>query len=385
MSDSEKDGDRKVMPEGMVRKTRRVRKRRRSGSSREKPKEDANTLFARAKEILMGMQEEDQDFGHIEVAEQVRRLKKQAQAEKPLDDVWGTKKRSTSWLWIVLVAAIASVVAIVIGVTMWVQKDPSTVPEKRVLEDDRFKVEEMDLSDGPLAWYNQNSLEVINEVKSVIDTVGETNEADSIEKLLRDSPFRALNPIDLNAIGSRMLTTSYSKLRWTPKVVVSSESSGSKERGYLKVNGVRENRSPFEAYFVLQDGRVVLDWDATLGWSEMPFVELIEEKPFKPMLLRCRVTSRPFYEQKFGDTNYSGYILSGEEEENFFVAYVNLDKPKGKEINRALRMLVNLSFISLQPPKENVKATLRVGFREGIGESGQFEIMEYLHDGWVTP
>jgi hypothetical protein len=38
-----------------------------------------------------------------------------------------------------------------------------------------------------------------------------------------------------------------------------------------------------------------------------------------------------------------------------------------------------------EPPRENVRGTLRVVFREEVGEEGIFEIVEYLHDDWVSP
>ena len=386
MSDSEDKQNRDNVPDGMVRKTRRVRKRRRGEKSPQRAQEDANTLFSKAKELLIGMQDEDEDYGPIDVAEQVRRLKRKKEDDRPLDEVWGTKRRSTSWLWIVLVAAIVSVVAIIVGLTIWVKEEPVDEGDAIVIDDDRFTIEEVDLSAGPLGWFNQNSVEVLDEVEEIISEVNEAEEAAAISRLIRDSPFRVVNPINLEEIGAPMLTNSLSSFEWSPQVVYSSEISGARERGFLEVTGLREDRSPYTAFFVLQEKRVVLDWDATIGWSEMPIEQLKKEKPRKEMLVRCRVSKDPSFDQSFGETSYSGYVLAGEVPDEFIFAYVDLDTARGRAIDRDMRLLLNYgSFVTTDPPKKNVRATMRVGFRESVGEDGIFEITEYLHDGWVTP
>lgn len=388
MSDFEEKNNREDVPEGMVRKTRRVRKRRRSTrpSTEQQSKDDANTLFSKAKELLIGMHEEDEDYGPIDVAEQVRRLKRKKEDARPLDEVWGTKKRSTSWLWIILVATIFSVVAIIVGVTMWVKDEPVGNGDTIVLEDDRFKVEQADLSSGPLSWFNENSVEVLEEVRKIIAKLNEAKEEKEIAGLVRDSPFREVNPIDLDLLDSPMLTNSLSKFKWTPQVVYSSEMSGAKKRGYLEISGVCADRSPYTAYFVLEDNKVQLDWDATVGWSEMPIGKLNQEKPRKQMLVRCRVSKNPSFDQDFGKTSYSGFVLAGEVPDEFLFAYIDLDTARGRAIDRDLRLLLNYgSFVTDEPPKKSVRATLRVVFREEVGEEGVFEIVEYLHDGWVSP
>lgn len=387
MSDSRDKGDPNRTPEGMVRKTRRVRKKRRNERPVASAKEEADNLFAKAKDLLIGMHDEDEDYGPIDVAEQVRRLKKRKEDERPLDDIWGTKRRSTSWLWIVLSGAIVSVVAIVVGITIWAKDDSSAGTEvEPSFEDERFKVENVNLAEGPLGWFNDNSLEVVEEVEDIIEEMNEAEEVEELSKLIRDSPFRSFHPIELEKIGPPMQTNSLANFRWTPRVVYSSEESGSKERGYLKVSGLREDKSPYELFFVVEDNRIVLDWDATQGWSEMPLSELSEEKPRKPMLMRCRVSKHASYDQKFGETPYSGYVISGDSADNFIFAYVNLDTPGGRSIDRDLQLLLNYgSWLTDEPPRENAKVTLRVRFRESIGEKGQFEISEFLHGGWVTP
>jgi hypothetical protein len=84
--------------------------------------------------------------------------------------------------------------------------------------------------------------------------------------------------------------------------------------------------------------------------------------------------------------HYSGYVLTGELSDEFIFAYVNLDRPGGKAIDRDLRLLLNYgSFVSDDPPLQEQKVSLSLKFDGEIGAEGQFEIVEYLNDGWVTP
>ena len=135
MREGDQNNAEEPIPDGMVRKRRRVRKRRSSSPERSSGKEEANKLFAKAKELLIGMHDEDEDFGPVDVAEQLRRLKRKKEDERPLDDIWGTKKRSTSWLWIILVGVISSVIAVVVGLAMWTSQDENEGDETDFFKD----------------------------------------------------------------------------------------------------------------------------------------------------------------------------------------------------------------------------------------------------------
>ena len=208
MSEKEQNESNEKIPEGMVRKTRRVRKRREkpSGGSSDS-KENANSLFAKAKDLLIGMQDEGDDYGPVDLAEQVRRLKKNKEDDRPLDDVWGTNKRSSSWLWIVLVGLIGSVVAIMVGIANWAKDDPR-IKESPVVNIDVGigALKAFNPGDGPLGWFNENSIKVLDEAVEIINVVNKAEKLDSIEKMIRDSPFRALNPIKLESWGYDLLT-----------------------------------------------------------------------------------------------------------------------------------------------------------------------------------
>ena len=385
MSEADENNVNEPIPDGMVRKKRRVRKRRSSTSERSSDKEEANRLFAKAKELLIGMHDEDEAFGPVDVAEQLRRLKRKKEDDRPLDDVWGTKKRSTSWLWIVLAGIIASVIAVVVGLSIWTNQDVNKVdrPSSFFGGDENLEP----LANDALTWFFDDSITILDEAKKIIGMLNQRDELDSIDKRLRESAFRGDATVNFDDWGSPLLTNARSQFSWSANLVNSSNLTGSKERGYVSLTGKRENGNPFEVFFVQgNENQLVLDWDASIGWSEMSVGQMAKKLPQDEVFLRCRIGKNPGYDQSFGQDNYSGYVLTGEVPDEFVFAYVNLDRPGGKLIDRNFRLLLNYgSFVSNDPPLQEQKVSLRLKFDSEIGAEGQFEIVEYLNDGWVTP
>ena len=385
MSEANENKVNEPIPDGMVRKKRRVRKRRSSTPERSSDKDEANKLFAKAKELLIGMHDEDEDFGPVDVAEQLRRLKRKKEDDRPLDEVWGTKKRSTSWLWIVLVGIIASVIAVVVGLAIWTNQDVKKVDRPLSFFGGNEELEP--LANDALTWFFDDSVTILDEAKKTIGMLNQREQLDEIDKRLRDSAFRGDATINFDDWGSSLLTNAWSQFSWSARLVRSSNSSSSKERGYVSLTGKRENGNPFEVFFVQGNkNQLVLDWDASIGWSEMSVSQMAKELPQEQTFLRCRVGKEPGYDQSFGMDHYSGYVLTGELFDEFIFAYVNLDRPGGKAIDRDLRLLLNYgSFVSDDPPLQEQKVSLSLKFDGEIGAEGQFEIVEYLNDGWVTP
>jgi len=385
MSEADENNVNEPIPDGMVRKKRRVRKRRSSTSERSSDKEEANRLFAKAKELLIGMHDEDEAFGPVDVAEQLRRLKRKKEDDRPLDDVWGTKKRSTSWLWIVLAGIIASVIAVVVGLSIWTNQDVNKVdrPSSFFGGDENLEP----LANDALTWFFDDSITILDEAKKIIGMLNQRDELDAIDKRLRESAFRGDATVNFDDWGSPLLTNARSQFSWSANLVNSSNLTGSKERGYVSLTGKRENGNPFEVFFVQgNENQLVLDWDASIGWSEMSVGQMAKKLPQDEVFLRCRIGKNPGYDQSFGQDNYSGYVLTGEVPDEFVFAYVNLDRPGGKLIDRNFRLLLNYgSFVSNDPPLQEQKVSLRLKFDSEIGAEGQFEIVEYLNDGWVTP
>ena len=371
-------------PDGMVRKTRKVRKKRRATES--KSEKDADSLFAKAKELLIGMQDEDkvEDYGPVDVAEQIRRLKKRKDnAEKPLDDVWGTKKKSASWLWIVLIGIIAPVVAIIIGITKLSgdrDYDPGLVDERDLVDIQEVK---FDPGEGPLGWYQASSVKVMDEIVRVINAINEAEAPGEIQDLTRVSPYRTINPINLSDWGKPLLTNSLSRFQWEGLVV--STPGSQKGLGCLEVAGTRVDGEAYKIYFVHEDGKVVLDWDASTSWSELSIAEIAEQKPRKDTLVRCLLEKRPVYDWKFGEVEYSGYFISSPDRTERLIAYVALNSERNKKIDRELKVVLNYGSYTELPLLKNRRVTLKIRHHNDVNKSGIFEISEFEYAGWVRP
>lgn len=386
MSEERNPKDDQEAPEGAIRKTRRVRKKRKVEQTT--PDETPSGLFSKAKEILLGMHDPDEDFGHVNVAEQVRRIKSRSSDDKnrPLDEVWGTKRRSTAWLWILLGTAIVSVIAVVLGVTLWLSDEEAG---KTSLEDNGFgalgKVDEVDVAEGALGWFDDHSVEVLAEVREIMAKMNEAEDSKEVESMIRKSPYRQMNPIRLEEWGSAHVTNSASDFRWSTSIVAPPGVSDSAGMGVLSVVGKREDFEPYEVYFVREGGSLKLDWDATMGWSEKSIKEVSEEKPTKPIFMRCRISKKASFDQKFGADDFSGYLLSGEFSDEYLLAYLNVSGERGKAIDRGLKLLLNYGSTIGKPLLRNQKGTVVVKFEPGVGKGGIFEIVDYLHEGWVSP
>jgi len=222
------------------------------------------------------------------------------------------------------------------------------------------KLKKVDLSSGALGWFNENSIQVLEDAKNIIELVNSAESSEDFARFLRESP-------DLG------------------------EEAGL-ERGFLHLVGTRVDGNPYEAYFIEMNDQVTLDWAATTGWSEMKVADIAKEKPQKEIFLRCRVTKKTSYDQMQGRFVCSGYVISGDVPDEFFLAYIPISTidskmiEKGKAIDRSLKLLLNYgSFVSSDPPLENQKVTIRVRYNDNLGPSGAFEIVEFLYKDWVSP
>ncbi len=364
-------------PVGMEVRRRRVRKKRRvsdGASSR------AREMNEKGQQLLR----EAQDDGPVDLAEQLRRLKEKE--EKPLDEVWGTRRKSSSWLWIVLLGLVTTVVAVVAAVTLF-SGDEEVVDDEEIDLGGAGEVETDDMSQGPLAWFDagENSLKVLDEAKEMIGKVNGAKDVEEISELIRSSAFRKNFPVKLDDWGVERLTNSIWDWSWQSFIA---KPAGEKEEngiGVVKVNGKDVEGQPYSVYFVNEGGKLLIDWDATMGWSEASIGELKKSQSRKSTMVRTKLEKKWVYDQKFGRIDYSGYALTGDESEEFILAYVPLNTPEGKERDRLLKRILNYGNTYGKKLLKDQDVTLEVRFGSTEGNQEIFEITDFLHAGWVSP
>jgi len=383
MSDRESDMPDEEIPEGMVRKRRKVRKKRRSkGSSA-----SANRVFAKGKDLLFGMEENEEDQ-HVNVAEQLRRLKKDEDEDKPLDDVWGTKRRSSSWLWILLLGIIMPLIIIGIIVSKLTHKSDDEWGRGASSDTIGVPKNHFSASDGPNGWFLGDSEVVTSEVIRILNSLNDAKSVEDVEPLVRQSPYRKLNPISLEKLANPFIAETISDLKL--RIALSKPGGGgdASERGILTVGGKHVDGQSFTAYFVEEEvegeKRILLDWDATMGWGETDLETLVKSKPRNETLMRCLIEKKAIYDMEFGDLDYSGYILSDPENGEYTFAFVPLSSEANRILDRQLKGVLDYGNFIL-PLKENEPVTIRVRYGGDREANKVFEITSLEHETWVRP
>lgn len=126
------------------------------------------------------------------------------------------------------------------------------------------------------------------------------------------------------------------------------------------------------AYIDGEDG-LKIDWESWVGWSEVPWDELKEKKPAKPVLIRTMAKWVDYYNFGFADENaWRSYRLVSPDGETTLYGYVE----RNSLLDQRLR------------PGEagsTVAVTLKIHFRKDEQAPNQVVIDEYVADGWVVP
>ncbi len=295
-------------------------------------------------------------------------------------------ERSTIWVWIFLIGAIAPIFAFILFLT----SVPSQEQNSRRLNDVENQLRSgLDQIEGDgdgegLDLFSDTTIDVIDEIKLIIQKINTAKSYNEISGLLRRTTYSEPNSFDLDEWGIKRLTTPFSGFRWTKMTAQISDEPYNRAIEYIKISGRRSDHSQYQAYFVHQDGRVLIDWEATIGWSKVSLDEWLRTKPREEILVRCLVEKQPGYEIRLGGTEYSGYLVSSPNLLPYIVAYIPLNTDRNREIDKNLKAVLNYgSFVSNERPLKDKKVTLKICYKEELGQDGIFEITKFLHDDWL--
>lgn len=117
---------------------------------------------------------------------------------------------------------------------------------------------------------------------------------------------------------------------------------------------------------------LTIDWESWVGWSEMPWSEMMEKKPVMPLLLRATLRSVDYYNFGFSDdSRWKSYRLTSPDGETMLYGYVESNSLLDQQI---------------RPSEENatVAVTLKIHFPEDVKSKNQVIIDEFVADGWVV-
>ena len=120
-----------------------------------------------------------------------------------------------------------------------------------------------------------------------------------------------------------------------------------------------------------EDGRYLVDWESFVGYSEMGWEDLLENKPAEPVLIRCRARVGDYYNFKFDQDTWACVQLQEGSGEHTIYGYMKIDGPVLKELAKVL------------PPRGIRHLTLRVAHAGEGTAKNQFLVTEVVGNGWV--
>jgi len=143
-------------------------------------------------------------------------------------------------------------------------------------------------------------------------------------------------------------------------------------RGKLASVAVRTNDfSPKQLAFIRTNDGLKIDWESYTGWSEIPWDELLSQKPTKAAVFRASLRMVDYYNFSFADEGkWQSYQLRSPDGQHVVYGYVKRDSTLDKQLRPADKNSGNLVTVSLKFP---------------LGETSKNQVLieEVLADGWV--
>lgn len=148
----------------------------------------------------------------------------------------------------------------------------------------------------------------------------------------------------------------------------------SEERDVYYAQVFTKSFDPVLLTIVRDQGRFLVDWEATVGWSEMSFSELTKQKPTSPVMVRVIVKSESYYNFDFPpseERKWQSYRLIFPDE-SMLHGYV----AKASDLDNSLR---------LSPDEEQKSLILTIKYKPNATSDKQVLIESIVHDRWLAP
>ncbi|WP_411844666.1 hypothetical protein AAFN60_11570 [Roseibacillus persicicus] len=345
------------LPEG-----RRVSK---SNSNRE-------TLYLKRQQLLREMQSTE-ELRPINVREQVETLKN-AGSEGTKEEDWGSKekrRKGSPWmLWAILGLAIPVVLVGLMIVSGGKRGKTASGNSGMGLDFDVLSgAGQVEAED----WFIKNPGEAFEIGLNTLETVSKEGfTLEEVSPLVR-SPEQAERLVQLERAGEWVAfdTSVPTDLVW--------DYGSSGDAGFMVLMGQKKDFHDFRAYFVRDEGEVLMDVDATEARSDIPVIELPGQTLTQPVLMRCWLAKEPHFDARSDERLFSWYQILSPNKVDFVWAYCT----RGDAIDEALRKELNYGRL-IGERKDYLRATVRLTNAKGFRED-EFQIQEYVASEWVLP
>ena len=287
---------------------------------------------------------------------------------------WGRAAGGRSFGWMVWTAG--AVLLLIVG-GLAIQpllreqrgvEQASLFEQYRVLEGEKEKAEDQ----AGLSYFEEHADVVAREMGDILGRYARARSAKEAVPLLRDGEqlgrrlLESWQPWDApaNWDGASSATMGYGK---------------SGNRAYAFMSGSRPDFSPFQMFFVRENQRLLVDWEATEGLCSHSFREL-QDPALKEAVVRVVASPTRYYSAAFPESRYRAFQLVMRDKESYLWGYA----PLGSSAERQLSAIFQRGMIvNEQTRAEPVRLKLARG--EEVGQPNQWVIADMLHKGWVAP
>ena len=148
---------------------------------------------------------------------------------------------------------------------------------------------------------------------------------------------------------------------------------------YAVLLGQRPDFSPFVAYFVIEDGRLVIDWAATETHGDLDF-EQLREGEASGGTVRVWIEETDYFTLSLPESDFRSFRLTSPNWEDAVWGYVRRGGAFEENLDRYFK-----SGAILQAPSGIQRATLVLEKAHEGTLPNQWMIREILHNDWTTP
>jgi hypothetical protein len=145
------------------------------------------------------------------------------------------------------------------------------------------------------------------------------------------------------------------------------------------LSGYYPDESKFHAFFLLKNGRLVLDWKATVGHGSVPFSKLVEGLG-DASEVRVWVEPATFYSAAYPESDYRSYKIHRSLDDPAVWAFARRGTVPDQEL---ARMFHKSMFGGARTKTSMVLLSLVRG--PGDAAPNQWMITDLLHTAWVLP
>lgn len=152
------------------------------------------------------------------------------------------------------------------------------------------------------------------------------------------------------------------------------------KRPYLWLTGTNQDQSPFHCFFIHQNGRFVVDWEATSQLGDTKLSTLSQFPTEAEITLRITLAASPYYLPNLSEKDYESYKITSSHDDTILWGYAVRNSPVHQKITELLRS--DALIVESVPA---ARATIKLKRIDSIAGKNRFFLTEMLHKDWVMP